>query len=814
MAVTAAGCEPGQVLPEGTAVCVTCPYGEYSWENDATECTSCPDGAACWGGDHLKAKKGYWRLNGTSGRCDSWDSTCDLYECHIEEACEGVKTLGMRFQATKGATFVKAKSSVGDELEVNDILIIYGERLLVTGISNDGKTIDVNGTYTGASLSGATAQVDYEEQCHKYYEGNGCRKCIMGYGSNFSGECKKCPGDLGLATFIVILGILGLVTVALILVYFQVHATRDSVITIYVKITVSYFQMMALLSSFGIDWPDSIEDAFSWLDLVGFFGDQLISVDCLVNQYSFESSVPQFYAKFICFMLIPVACILVPGIFWWFYHHHRRVAIEHEDWHLTREDFLGIYEAWDEIDAESAAALIREQGHKLDLPSTQAMIVAMEKANKNTVPTAEDFKRFFIMQKGKNHLDFFVTSTIILLFICYSNITRYIVKAFTCEKLGATAKEDDPTQTETFYYLEEDLDVRCFNQTYFLWTGLLVFPCFCLFVVGIPTLGSYLMYGVQDKLENKHVFQMYGFLYKGFQDQFYYWEMVIMLRKVVFVFISVFVSHIGGVLTALSGFFVTSFFLVLQKAANPYITQKLNRLETLALLCVVATYLCGLFFLDDNLAGYAHLRLFFVVVVFLLNGLYLFFAGWLLACEVALVELPRLRKKGKLKFLDKCGLVLKSGGADQQREGRADDLWRRGGPNRARARPGPKGGGGGANVGGGGGSPRSGEGGERGSLLLDGEEQGHGPPPAGSGARQHERERLASAEVAREQRLARQASEERARFSRQQSRASPRLAFDSRMVSMKVISPSLNTVRNQDAKDWENGKEETKGDLL
>ena len=34
-----------------------------------------------------------------------------------QEACEGVKTLGMRFQATKGATFVKAKSSVGDELE-------------------------------------------------------------------------------------------------------------------------------------------------------------------------------------------------------------------------------------------------------------------------------------------------------------------------------------------------------------------------------------------------------------------------------------------------------------------------------------------------------------------------------------------------------------------------------------------------------------------------------------------------------------------------------------------------------------------------
>lgn len=63
--------------------------------------------------------------------------------------------------------------------------------------------------------------------------------------------------------------------------------------------------------------------------------------------------------------------------------------------------------------------------------------------------------------------------------------------------------------------------------------------------LGIPFFGLTLLTKVRKILDTIEVREKYGFLYRGYTKEFYYWEIVIMYRKIALIFISVFVSNLG-----------------------------------------------------------------------------------------------------------------------------------------------------------------------------------------------------------------------------------------------------------------------------
>jgi len=205
--------------------------------------------------------------------------------------------------------------------------------------------------------------------------------------------------------------------------------------------------------------------------------------------------------------------------------------------------------------------------------------------------------------------------------------------AFTCQELD----------TDT-WYLHEDLDFQCFTSTFWAYTGAMVLPFFLMFVFGIPLLGLYFLFKVRKDLNEKHVFQKFGFLYKGFQRQYYCWEIWIIFRKIILIFISVFVVLAGEMVTALTGFLVTSFFLVVQLQFKPYVNDKLNGCESFGLACVVLSYFCGLFFIDDETNDTSFLYTGFAVLTYIINTVFLLYILSAMIQELIYNEIPRLRK--------------------------------------------------------------------------------------------------------------------------------------------------------------------------
>ena len=76
---------------------------------------------------------------------------------------------------------------------------------------------------------------------------------------------------------------------------------------------------------------------------------------------------------------------------------------------------------------------------------------------------------------------------------------------------------------------------------------------------------------------------MFGFLYNGYRKEFYFWEIVIMYRKIAIIFIAVFIANYGLAAQALTCLILLVVFLMISVKKKPFNTEALNDLETLSL---------------------------------------------------------------------------------------------------------------------------------------------------------------------------------------------------------------------------------------
>jgi hypothetical protein len=73
-------------------------------------------------------------------------------------------------------------------------------------------------------------------------------------------------------------------------------------------------------------------------------------------------------------------------------------------------------------------------------------------------------------------------------------------------------------------------------------------PGLIIWGLGIPSLGLAILLRYKDHLNDPDVRLKYGFLYKGYKQQkAFYWEIVIMYRKIIFIFINVFMAQLGKI---------------------------------------------------------------------------------------------------------------------------------------------------------------------------------------------------------------------------------------------------------------------------
>jgi hypothetical protein len=199
------------------------------------------------------------------------------------------------------------------------------------------------------------------------------------------------------------------------------------------------------------------------------------------------------------------------------------------------------------------------------------------------------------------------------------------------------------TDVDQVNRVQDDLQIVCWDPAHSLFSFFVAFPSIVVWGLGIPLFAFFLLSKVRNSLDKTETRETYGFLYRGYKKQFYYWEIIIMYRKIFLICIAVFVESAGVIAQALIVFILLIGFLIVNLKKKPFATVALNDLETLSLVTSTITVYCGIFFISnmpqtwilDNpgisqgaISLSDNLVLFFFGIIVLVN--FLFFVYWMI----------------------------------------------------------------------------------------------------------------------------------------------------------------------------------------
>mmetsp|Transcript_17203 Transcript_17203/g.12286 ORF Transcript_17203/g.12286 Transcript_17203/m.12286 type:complete len:422 (+) Transcript_17203:512-1777(+) len=219
-----------------------------------------------------------------------------------------------------------------------------------------------------------------------------------------------------------------------------------------------------------------------------------------------------------------------------------------------------------------------------------------------------------------------VASFIIVLFLVHPDIVKYMISIFNCYNVDGE------------YRVFDNMSIVCYQGNFNLYAFGVGLPGILIWGLGIPLFIYLLLKQVRTKLHLLATKEKYGFLYRGYKKQFYYWESVIMYRKFILVFIQVFVQAYGVITQALVVYMLLIIFLSVNTKKKPFVSLALNDLETYSLMSSMITIYCGLFFISDTqgessseassqLVLSEQVKLVFFFVILLVN--LIFFCYWL-----------------------------------------------------------------------------------------------------------------------------------------------------------------------------------------
>ena len=181
-----------------------------------------------------------------------------------------------------------------------------------------------------------------------------------------------------------------------------------------------------------------------------------------------------------------------------------------------------------------------------------------------------------------------------------------------------------------------DLQVQCWvDPMHQMIAYYVAGPCLIFWGLGIPLGVFMLMRKEKERLNTVNVRKQFGFLYNGYKPHNYFWEIVIMYRKIACIFIAVFLNRIGIIVQALVLIILLIGFLQVNNTNRPFKTRSLNDIENMSLATQIITIYCGIFFIsgksaesesfnknkDFNLSSDA--KFFFFIVISFFNFMFL-----------------------------------------------------------------------------------------------------------------------------------------------------------------------------------------------
>ena len=201
-------------------------------------------------------------------------------------------------------------------------------------------------------------------------------------------------------------------------------------------------------------------------------------------------------------------------------------------------------------------------------------------------------KRVF---RNKDFFNQLMTTLVIIGFDMQPAIIQSGFSLFQCENLY----RNDTLMN----YLVLDYDIRCWEGPHMRWILALVLPSLLVWIFLLPGLILYILNKNKQKLQSEEMIRKYSFIYNGYKTKKFYWEFVIMVRKILMICATVFAGFNSSnmqIYLFLALILISYTFHVYHQ---PYSALELNDLEKIGLVSLTIVSLGGLYFQVISGAG-------------------------------------------------------------------------------------------------------------------------------------------------------------------------------------------------------------------
>ena len=487
-----------RLMTKGVMICAKCPASSTSPKNSvaSTNCT-CDEGfyptdknhAACARPDWITVDKcdDAQFLNNTS--LDKFDWRCE--SCPVGGACRGEITL-QGIQALYGWSRCPVLDKDNKPLFEQ---CVYGPSCL------GGKNPLLVGLFP-AQNNTDFATMDHTESCNGALAYSNvttrCSTCKPGYTPDAQGRCFPCD-DSGAALTILFMLIIFLLFILMIGLKMRSSGRKKAAHSTLKRTLLNHLQMVSIVMSLNVPWPSVVRDLLVGASSVMLFGarsSQSSELQCVNG----ASVAEVFYGTLILAVALPVVMAVVSWVYW-----------------------FGCVPQCPALGCDKNIRLSDKCIKKNPFVST-----APRGSPASTVPTSGNAGDTAVHWKSTR--DGFLVTNVYFLFLFSPSLIRMSFETFQCEML-----------------CDASLQVMAIDESE---------PCYAwrhqaiVFVVAVPTLIMlpistvlallYLRAHRHELKTNKKLILRFGLIFSGYASHRWYWEIFVILRKVVLILIVTF----------------------------------------------------------------------------------------------------------------------------------------------------------------------------------------------------------------------------------------------------------------------------------
>lgn len=233
-----------------------------------------------------------------------------------------------------------------------------------------------------------------------------------------------------------------------------------------------------------------------------------------------------------------------------------------------------------------------------------------------------------------------ISSMCALLFLLHPIVTKHMFSFFNCQEIDGS------------FYMQSRLSIECWKGEHKETALYFAIPAIVTWSLGVPAICFMIMRHSKSSLQTLEVRIRYGFLYNGYTKEAYFWEAVILLRKISLIAVTTFFDSKKVLIQALLLIMILLICFSMQIIVKPYTNAQLNNLEIKMLFVAAITAYIGLFFYSKSLS--LNFNIFLFTILICANSYYLL--SWIL-CVSRSSLLILLTKKHRLRFLLKYSAI-------------------------------------------------------------------------------------------------------------------------------------------------------------